>query len=286
VRVRTFRLSRMANQHVPHWLAIFVDFLTAHPSTNRSPQSTPILPTRSPYAPDNVSPDSLLFELLSILFRYIDRYVLFPSASDHLGSRLTHLSLQHAKRDRISRFRSLGTSFLSLFLPLCSYLLPFIHVGRRAFDDRDAVERWRSATHTTGSRFVVFALQYSVLRPPLSRFTIQIYFLSTQVGLENVCFSPLFDCNHAQSSTSTTELQTREGRPHAGPLLASRTLPPPHPRSQFYPLLRPFEWSPPSYRRDGDDHRRSIHIQEDDQPPPSILPSPLTTSSEDSYDQR
>ena len=219
--------------------------------------------------------------------------MLFPSASDHPGSRLTHLSLQHAKRDRTSRFRSLGTSFPSLFLPLCSYLLPFIDVGRRAFDDRDAVERWRSATHTTGSRFVALALQHSVLQPPLSRFTTQIYFLSTQVGLENVCFSPRFNYCRARPlivPTSTTGPQTREGWPPPGSLLASRTLPPPHPyphsRPQLYPLLRPFEWSSPSYRRDGDGHHRNLHIQEDDQPLPSILPSPLTTSSEDSYNQR
>ena len=41
-RIRTLRSYQKANQHVPRFLAVFVNFLTVHPSTNRSPQSTPL----------------------------------------------------------------------------------------------------------------------------------------------------------------------------------------------------------------------------------------------------
>ena len=160
VRIRTSRPHRKANQHVPRLLTVLVDFLTVHPSTNRSPQSTP--PSPGPQtSPVDVSLDRLFFELLSILFRYLDKCVSTPSTFYRLGPRLIQLCLQHAKHDHISRFRSLGTSFPSRFLPLCSDLLSFIDVGRRAFDDRDAVERWRSATYITKSQYVIaLTLQY------------------------------------------------------------------------------------------------------------------------------
>ena len=159
-RIRTSRPHREENQHVPRLLTVLVDFLTVHPSTNRSPQSTP--PSSGPQtSPVDVSLDCLFFELLSTLFRYLDKCVSTPSVFYRFGSRLIQLCLQHAKHDHISRFRSLGTSFPSRFLPLCSNPLPFTDVGHRAFDDCDAVERWRSATSTTRSQYVIaLALQY------------------------------------------------------------------------------------------------------------------------------
>jgi len=88
---------------------------------------------------------------------------------------------------------------------------------------------------------------------------------------------------------STGSLTIDEEQPKPGSLFASRTLPPlyPHPRPQSYPLLRPSEWPPSSYRRDNEGGLRRLSLQGGDQPPYPILSSPLATSSSgDSHNQQ
>ena len=168
--------------------------------------------------------------------------------------------------------------------------MPLINVGRRASDDRDAVERWRFATHTKESQ--------SVIAPVLQ---CSVFDLTSRVPrYRDVSCTPQWDSRRFvlprcdiiavpdySQLISTIESPTDEDLSNPGSLFTSRTLPPlsshPLPRPQPYPLLRPSEWTSPSHRRDSGGHFR--RLQGDGRPPYPVLPL-ATSSSEDSHSQQ